>query len=143
VTVLPKLVVITILLLMISIWSAFDWSNGMTHGYNDAVRRLRHKRFHEGILLLTKEARDGNAAAQFRLGLMNEFGAGAVRNAHHAQRWYRQSATLGYAPAKKRLDLIAADYLKAIPSLVSRAESGDQLARAQLGFAYLYGLGVQ
>lgn len=101
---------------MISIWSAFDWSNGMTHGYNDAVRRLRHKKFHEGILLLTKEACDGNAAAQYRLGLMYEFGAGAVRNVHHAQGWYRKSARLGYAPAKMRLDLIAADYSRVMPN---------------------------
>lgn len=142
-TVSLKLIFMATLILMVSLWDAFDWNNGMTDGYNEAVRRLRHKQLHEGVSLLTQEARNGNAAAQFRLGFMSEFGIGSVHNPHYAQRWYRQAAALSYAPAKERLDLIATEFLKAMPVLDARAKSGEPLALAQLGFAYLYGLGVQ
>lgn len=63
-TVRLKLVAMATLILMVSLWGAFDWNNGMTDGYNEAIRRLRHKQLHEGITLLTKEARNGNAAAR-------------------------------------------------------------------------------
>lgn len=120
-TVSLKFISIVTLILMGSLWGAFDWNNGMTDGYNEAVRRLRHKQLHEGMSLLIQEAHNGNAAAQFRLGFMSEFGMGSAPNPHDAQHWYCQAAALGYFPAEKRLDFIATDAQIDVNILCSRS----------------------
>ena len=52
---------------------------------------------------LTKQANEGNAEAQFRLGLAYEFGQGVEKSAYDAMRWYRMAADRGDLSAENNL----------------------------------------
>ena len=54
-----------------------------------------------------QSARQGNAAAQFNLGLMYDKGQGGVRQDHaEAVKWYRQSAKQGFVLAQYNLGVM-------------------------------------
>ncbi|MEQ8799456.1 MAG: SH3 domain-containing protein [Salinisphaeraceae bacterium] len=95
-------------------------------------------------------AEEGNAAAQYNLGLMYANGFGVTRNAGTAREWYRKSAEQGYARAQHNLGVMLQngelgdpDYTAAARWYREAAEQGEAAAQNNLAMLYVQGLGVE
>ncbi len=94
-------------------------------------------------------AKQGDAAAQFNLGLMYETGQGVPQNYVQAVRWYRTAADQGYASAQSNLGLLYADgqgvtqdYAEAVRWYRKAADQGTAQAHHNVGLMYYNGQGV-
>ncbi|KAF0188956.1 MAG: hypothetical protein FD168_1175 [Desulfobulbaceae bacterium] len=114
----------------------------MTKEYNYAMALIHQNNYPLGIHTLTKIGEKGDAAAQFQLGIMYEYGFGVSPDIYQSQTWYRASAESGYLPAKQRLTVISQEFSKGLPALRESAERGDIGAQHSLAIMYKYGLGV-
>ncbi|MNY77232.1 Sel1 repeat protein [compost metagenome] len=56
-------------------------------------------------------AEQGNANAQFNLGLRYASGVGVAKDLHKAAYWYRQAASQGHQAARKKLEALASSGL--------------------------------
>jgi len=90
-----------------------------------------------------KAAEQGNAKAQYNLGVCYSDGAGVAKDAAEAVKWYRRAAEQGYAPAQHKLGEnynkgsgVDKDTAKAIEWLRKGAEQGDAKAQFSLGCYY-------
>ena len=107
---------------------------------NDASDRVKE------FITLGKQ---GNAAAQVRLGLMYYRGEGVVQDYGQAVSWLRKAAEQGYADAQWRLGEmyhdgkgVVQDYAQAVSWLRKAAEQGNPDAQANLAVMYTDGIGV-
>ncbi len=97
----------------------------------------------------TGPAQQGNAEAQFRLGLMYQKGEGVRQSYPDALRLFKAAAAQNYALAQNALGLIYAtgqgvtktEY-EAVDWLRLAAEKGNAAAQVNLAHAYNHGLGV-
>ncbi len=94
-------------------------------------------------------ARQGDAEAQFALGLKYETGSGVAVDAAEAVRWYRKAAEQGDPPAQAAMGDIHArgfgvpqDYPQAADWYRKAAAQGNTTAQFKLGNLYENGLGV-
>jgi hypothetical protein len=85
-------------------------------------------------------AEQGNAEAQYSVGLMYQGGRGVPQDLAEAAKWYRKSAEQGYPPAERSLGSmyqggyggLAKDDVEARRWLSKAAEQGDSLAKFAL-----------
>lgn len=110
------------------------WSNG---DYVTALRELRPL------------VEQGNAKAQYFLGVMYANGQGVSKDYSEAAKLYILSAEQGYSPAQYNLGLlygngygVLQDYLEAVKWLKLAAEDKLQWAHSDLGVMYYNGTGV-
>lgn len=94
-------------------------------------------------------AEQGNAIAQYSLGVMYHNGEGVAKDFREAERWYRRAAEQGYDLGQFHLaklylqgNGVAQDYTEAAKWLTSAAEHGNGLAQTRLGEMYLTGEGI-
>ncbi|WP_449370697.1 tetratricopeptide repeat protein [Thiomonas sp.] len=94
-------------------------------------------------------AEQGDAQAQYTLGLIYVIGRGVPQDYAMAAYWYRKAAEQGHAGAQFNLGLLYDDgrgvpqnYAKAIQWYRKAAEQGDAKAQALVGLMYEYGRGV-
>jgi uncharacterized protein len=94
-------------------------------------------------------AKQGNASAQFNLGLMYDNGTGVLQDYKTAVKWYRLAAEQGIAPAQFNLGLMYAngtgvlqDYKTAVKWYRLSAKQGNASAQNNLGQMYRKGQGV-
>ena len=95
-------------------------------------------------------AQQGNAKAQFGLGLMySQGGRGVPQDDAKALRWYRRAAEQGHAGAQFNLGFmyskgrgVPQDYAEAVRWYRLAAEQGNAVAQNNLGGMYGQGLGV-
>ena len=94
-------------------------------------------------------AKQGNAVAQFKLGVIYSQGLVVLQDYPEAIQWYLLSANQGYAPAQVKLGVMYAqgrgvnqDYKKAVLWFQSAADKGDASAQFNLGEMYAQGHGV-
>ena len=94
-------------------------------------------------------AKQGDASAQFNLGVMYDNGRGVLKDDAEAVRWYRLAAEQGYADAQFNLGLmydngrgVLKDEAEAVRWYRLAAEQGDATAQYSLGFMYDNGRGV-
>ncbi|WP_308568434.1 tetratricopeptide repeat protein [uncultured Haemophilus sp.] len=95
-------------------------------------------------------AEQGDADAQFNLGVMYDKGRGAKQDDVEAVKWYRQAAEQGNEMAQYNLGVmytngrgVKQDDFEAVKWYRKAAEQGTAQAQAQLGFSYLLGKGIQ
>ncbi len=100
-------------------------------------------------------ARQGEAEAQYLIGVMHAHGQGVERNYPEAESWYRQAAEQGHEQAAFSLgfmsyngagegdNAVAQDYAKALPWLKIAAAAGNAMAQTMLGAMYYEGRGVE
>lgn len=95
-------------------------------------------------------ANQGNASAQFNLGLMYDRGEGVRQDYAKAIEWYTKSANQGDADAQFSLGVIylkgrgvSPDYPKAAEWYQKAANQGHADAQFSLGLTYHYGMGVR
>ncbi len=94
-------------------------------------------------------ARQGDAEAQFALGLKYETGSGVAVDAAEAVRWYRKAAEQGDPPAQAAMGElyvrgfgVPQDYAMAADWYRKAAAQGNTTAQFKLGNLYENGLGV-
>jgi TPR repeat protein len=94
-------------------------------------------------------AKQGDANAQFNLGVMYKKGQGVPQNNKTALKWYRLAAEQGNARAQSKLGLmyktgkgVPQDYKTAVKWYRLAAEQGYALAQSNLGTMYYSGQGV-
>ena len=94
-------------------------------------------------------AEQGNASAQFNLGLMHERGLGVSKDAAMAGEWYLRAAGQGKAEAQFRLGALfesgtdaSQDFESAVKWYRRAAERGLEAAQFRLGSAFHMGQGV-
>eukprot|EP00300_Choanocystis_sp_HF-7_P004641 c1361_g1_i1.p1 GENE.c1361_g1_i1~~c1361_g1_i1.p1 ORF type:complete len:288 (+),score=68.07 c1361_g1_i1:1277-2140(+) len=99
---------------------------------------------------LEREAKSGNALAQWLMGRVNETGSGmAERNYTAAMEWYRMAAEQGLSMGQFRVGWmfhngfgVSADYAEAMMWDKKAAQQGDAMGQNDIAFFYGNGLGV-
>lgn len=91
-------------------------------------------------------AAQGNAKAQYNLGLMYSYGDGIREDRAEALKWYRASAEQGFVEAQYKLGTIllrrewgTPDYAESIKWYTRAADQGHERSQLDLGVAYLRG----
>ena len=117
--------------------------------YEDGVAAYERKDYFTAAKLMRVAADQGDADAQFNIGMMYEDGQGVIQDYKEAVKWYRLSADQGYASAQYNLGLMYAqgqgvtqDYKEALKWYRLSADQGDPLAQSNLGVSYVTGQGV-
>ena len=94
-------------------------------------------------------AEQGDATAQYKLGVMYDKGEGVLKDEAEAVRWYRLAAEQGYADAQNNLGVmydkgegVLKDESEAATWYRKAAEQGHAIAQFNLGNMYYNGLGV-
>jgi uncharacterized protein len=107
-------------------------------GYATALRELR------------PAAERGDAEAQYRLGVMYEFGRGVAMDKPLAMAWYRRAVAQGNVSAQVELGVIYAtgdgviqDDVQAVEWFRKAVVQGNATAQVDLGLMYAKGTGVQ
>lgn len=100
---------------------------------------------------LAKAAEQGDAEAQYKLGILYNRGHGVETNKEEALLWYQKAAEQGLAIAQCKLgdmylyglgDMASCNYAEALKWYEKAAAQGDILAQNSLGIMYLKGIGV-
>ena len=99
---------------------------------------------------MLQAAEQGNADAQFNLGVMYDNGRGVRQDYAQAVQWYRKAAEQGYADAQYNLGVMYAqgqgvrqDYTQAMQWYRQSAEQGNAKAQYNLGLMYANGKGAR
>jgi TPR repeat protein len=94
-------------------------------------------------------AEQGDADAQYNLGVMYDKGPGVPQDYVQARQWYEQAAAQGDANAQSNLGVmyekgrgVSQDYVQARQWYEKAAAQGDANALYNLGLLYRYGYGV-
>ncbi len=94
-------------------------------------------------------AKEGDALAQYNLGLLYKKGDGVLQDYEEAVRWFQLSAKQGYAKAQVNLGLlydngwgVPQDYREAVRWYQLAAEQGEVNAQYNLGLMYALGEGI-
>ena len=116
-----------------------------SRGYNAA----RDGDYASAVRWYTFAADEGNAAAQYNLGVIYENGSGVAKQYKTAVRWYTLAADQGYAAAQYNLGVIyengsgvAKQYKTAVRWYTLAADQGYVEAQYNLGVIYENGSGV-
>ncbi|MDP8268381.1 MAG: tetratricopeptide repeat protein [Candidatus Tenebribacter davisii] len=95
------------------------------------------------------KAEQGDALAQYILGLYYEDGQGVIQDYEEAVKWYRLAAEQGNAVAQNNLGFcykdgegVIQDYEEAVKWIRLAAEQGNEVAQNNLGLCYEHGEGV-
>ena len=98
---------------------------------------------------LLEVAGQGDANAQFRLGVKYDFGRGVTQDNRQAVNWYRKAAEQGYAAAQNNLGVmyengegVTQDHRQAANWYHKAAEQEHARGQYNLGLMYEYGKGV-
>jgi TPR repeat protein len=137
---IPVALVLSILVLTAPAWA--DFKAGMdAYHRNDYATAL-----HEWQPL----AEQGQAVAQYQLGLLYANGKGVTKDDAKARQWYEKAAIQGHTEAQVNLGVLLMyarggqqDYKMAVYYLRLAANQGNDLAQRRLGQMYERGEGVQ
>jgi TPR repeat protein len=123
--------------------------------FEDAAAAYQRGDYESAFRLLQPLAEQGDADAQFVLGVMYDNGEGVPQDYVEAAKWYRRAAEQGYAAAQFSLGTmylypndygvlygVLQDYAEAARWYRLAAEQGYDSAQTQLGFMYDRGRGI-
>ena len=99
---------------------------------------------------LRAAAEQGDAEAQYKLGVAYANGEGVAQNDEEAVQWTRMAAEQGFAQAQHNLGAayryglgVAQDYEEAVQWFLAAAEQGNASAQNNVGVMYADGRGVR
>ncbi|MCD7734232.1 MAG: hypothetical protein LUH48_03705, partial [Clostridiales bacterium] len=108
------------------------------------------KEYDKAFPLLRGAAEQGNAKAQFYLGVCYDFGRGVKEDKAKAAEWYEKAALQGHANAQFNLGIcykngegVTEDKAKAVQWFEKAARQGNAKAQCNLGNCYDFGKGVE
>ena len=117
--------------------------------FEDALDAHARGDYAKALRLIRPLANDGDAAAQFNLGLMYVTGQGVQQDDAAAALWFRKAAEQGYALAQTNLGVlcrdgrgVAQDETEAVNWFRKAADQGDAVAEFLLGNQYAFGKGI-
>src|SRR6266481_3215484 len=117
--------------------------------FEDAVDAHARGDYAKALRLIRPLANDGDAPAQFNLGLMYTTGQGVQQDNAAAALWFRKAAEQGYALAQSNLGTlylygrgVTQDDTAAVMWFRKAADQGDAIAEFLLGNQYANGKGV-
>jgi uncharacterized protein len=117
--------------------------------FEDAVDAHARGDYAKALRLIRPLANDGDASAQFNLGLMYTTGQGVQQDNAAAALWFRKAAGQGYALAQSNLGTlylygrgVTQDDTEAVMWFRKAADQGDAVAEFLLGNQYANGKGV-
>lgn len=115
-----------------------------------ADKYLKYKNYQEAAKWYRNAADQGDAEAQYMIGVMYHKGCGLEHSDKLAARWYKKAADQGHVIAQNDLGLfyldgigVEQDYEKAVEMLTLAANQNNISAQYNLGTMYYDGLGVQ
>jgi TPR repeat protein len=115
----------------------------------DAIAAARKGDYATALRLFGPLADQGNAVAQYNLGLMYGLGRGVPQDHAAAVSWYRKAAEQSYAGGQYNLGVmyeraqgVPQDYAAAVSWYRKAAEQGHARAQHNLGVMYVHGRGV-
>jgi len=118
-------------------------------GVPEGLEALKRNEFPAAVRELQGPAEHGDAEAQYRIGLMHEFGKGYPRDMQQALAWLRKAANQGHEAAQVELgviytggDGVRADPAQAVEWFRKAAQHGSATAQYNLGMMYAKGSGV-
>jgi TPR repeat protein len=116
---------------------------------DEAAAALRRGDYAAALKLIRPLAEQGNALAQFNLGVSYDQGWGVQPDAGEALKWYRLAADQGYSLAQQNLgDIYSSgrgvpqDFAQALKWYGLAADQGNAFAQNGLGLMYENGQGV-
>ena len=117
--------------------------------FEDGLAALDKKDYKTAITKWKAAGMNGNAFAQFNLGVMYENGQGVVQDYAEAVKWYKLAAAQGDAQGQSNLGFmyskgqgVVQDYAEAVKWYKLAAAQGDAFAQFNLGVMYDNGQGV-
>jgi TPR repeat protein len=117
--------------------------------FEDAVDAHARGDYAKALRLIRPLANDGDASAQFNLGLMYTTGQGVEQDNAAAALWFRKAAEQGYALAQSNLGTlylygrgVTQDDTEAVMWFRKAADQGDAVAQFLLGNQYANGKGA-
>jgi hypothetical protein len=115
----------------------------------DGLAAYQRDDYETALRLIRPPAEQGNADAQFGLGVMYSKGHGVPQDYAAAASWFRKAADQGDAVAQSNLGMMYAngqgvrqDYAAAVSWYRKAADQGDTAAQLNLGGMYANGQGV-
>jgi len=125
-------------------------STVVTEAINKAFVAYGRGDYATPLRLLRPLAVQGNANAQFNLGMMYQDGHGVPQNDSEAVKWFRRAAVQGFIDAQSSLGAMYIDgrgvpqnHAEAMRWLRLAADQGDVEAQSNLGNMYIKGTGVK
>ena len=110
---------------------------------------IKHRDYPSALRIYRQAAAQGDAEAQYNLGVMYDMGEGMPEDDRGAVGWYGKAAAQGYAFAQFNLgmmydrgDGVPMNYLQSVIWLRKAADQGLGVAQRQLGHMYGSGQGV-
>ena len=118
-------------------------------GWDEGVAAYHRRDYVTALREWRPLAKQGNAEAQYNLGVMYDKGRGVPRDYAKALQWWRKAAEQGVAGAQYNLGImydtgrgVPQDYAEAARWYRKAAGQGDATAQFNLGFMYSNGRGV-
>ena len=119
-------------------------------GLDEGLAALARRDYAAAAKELRPLAERGNAEAQYRVGLMHEFGAGYPKDVQQAVTWLTRAANQGHVAAQQELgvvyttgDGVAKDDAKAVAWFRKAANAGNPTAQYNLALMLAKGAGVR
>lgn len=135
---------LTPFILSFVMWSTTAWA-----GFADAENAYNRGDYATALREFQPLAEQGDAAAQFNIGVMYYIGQGVPQNYAQALKWYRMAANQGDATAQFNIGLMYAksqgvpqNYAQALIWYRMAADQGDASAQLNLALMYAKGRGV-
>jgi len=145
----PVLILLSCLILLTASFPAIAWQQTDIESTRDASNAYDAGDYAKASLLYSLLAKQGNAVAQFNLGVMYEHGQHLPKNAKEAIQWYLLAADQGYAPAQFNLgniftkgEAVPQNFDRAASFYRAAAEQGYAPAQVNLGIMYAKGSGI-
>ena len=118
--------------------------------FSDGLAAYRMGDYGAALKLWVTLAEQGDAKAEYGLGVMYDNGDGVTEDDAKAVKWYRKAAELGHAKAQNNLgvmydngDGVAEDDVEAVKWYRKAATQGHPGAQNSLGLMYYVGRGVE
>lgn len=122
----------------------------VTAGLPEGLDALKRNDYATAAKELRPLAETGDAEAQYRVGMMYEFGKGFPKNMTQAISWLRKAGNQGHTAAEVELgviymsgDGVAKDDAQAVDWFSKAAAQGSATAQYDLGMMYAKGAGVK
>lgn len=126
------------------------WADTPVQQFQQGLTAYEQSDYQTAFKLWLPLAEQGNADAQFNLGLIYYNGRGVKQDDFEAVKWFRKAAEQGDETAQFNLGVmygkgrgVKQDDVEAMKWFRKAAEQGNAHAQALLGFSYILGRGVR
>ncbi|MCX7206484.1 MAG: tetratricopeptide repeat protein [Proteobacteria bacterium] len=118
-------------------------------GFNEGLESYNAGNYKLAFKNFSPLAKQGDAQAQFNLGVIYDKGQGVLQDYVQAIAWYRKAAEQGHVDAQRTMGFqyfmgqgVPPDYAQAFNWYRKAAEQGDAAAQGSIGLMFAEGIGV-